>query len=235
MSYLNFTHEDIPAEILSLIDNIKKSKITGLSNERLIDTALATIYACKNNIPGSFVECGVQSGANPIIAAKIFDFFEKQNKVYLFDTFDGMTEPSDLDISPFEGSASTTYRAYKDQGEKWCFSSLEDVKNNFKNFGVSTERCIFIVGDVNTTLLENKNIPSSISVLRLDTDWYESTKTEMNALYPNLSIGGALLLDDYGYWDGSKKAVDDFFESRLEDPLLYFVDSQGCRHIKVRD
>lgn len=235
INYLSFTEQDIPDEILSFIYEIEKHKISGLSHERLVDTALAIIYACQSNLPGPFVECGVESGGNPILAAKIFDFFNKDNKVYLFDTFNGMTEPSDIDISPFEGNAIDTYQIYEEKDEKWCFASLEDVKNNFKNFEVSTDRCEFIVGDVRVTLSDSKNIPNDISVLRLDTDWYDSTKVELEALYPNLSIGGVLLLDDYGYWDGCKKAVDDFFKLRMEDPMLRFVDAQGCNHIKVKD
>jgi hypothetical protein len=71
-------------------------------------------------------------------------------------------------------------------------------------------------------------LPTSIAILRLDTDWYESTKIELEILYPLLQPGGILIIDDYGYWSGSRKAVDEYFEGKT--PFMFQVDSD-CRMI----
>ena len=73
-----------------------------------------------------------------------------------------------------------------------------------------------------------KNIPKKISLLRLDTDWYESTKIELEILYPLLQKGGILIIDDYGHWGGSKKAVDEFFLDKYV--WMHYID-YACRLI----
>ncbi len=90
----------------------------------------------------------------------------------------------------------------------------------------------FIQGDVFDTLRCIEKLPDEISVLRLDTDWYESTKFELETLYPRLSQRGVLIIDDYGYWEGARKAVDEFFLKMPYKPLFNVVDSTGRSAIK---
>ena len=85
-----------------------------------------------------------------------------------------------------------------------------------------------IQGDVAETLLESKNLPEKIAILRLDTDWYESTRIELERLYPLLEPGGVLIIDDYGHFDGARKAVDEYFKA--ERPWMHYVD-YTCRLI----
>ena len=92
------------------------------------------------------------------------------------------------------------------------------------------ENIHFIVGDVCITLLEKNNLPDKISLLRLDTDWYKSTKTEMEILYPLLSNKGVLIVDDYGHWRGSKQAVDEYFSGQNID--IKTIDYTGIKIIK---
>lgn len=89
-----------------------------------------------------------------------------------------------------------------------------------------SSQVILIEGDVLETLVKTQNIPGKISVLRLDTDWYESTKKELEVLYPKLAVGGVLMIDDYGYWGGAKKAVDEYFAD-IPRPFLQYTDSAG--------
>ena len=70
--------------------------------------------------------------------------------------------------------------------------------------------------------------PDQIALLRLDTDWYESTKHELVHLFPRLQPGGVLIVDDYHYWRGSRKAVDDYFRSRAMNPLLSRIGTSGA-------
>ena len=90
----------------------------------------------------------------------------------------------------------------------------------------------FIKGDVMQTLLDEENIPREISVLRLDTDWYESTLLELQVLYDRVQQGGVVILDDYGYWDGARSAVDEFFLSRNLQPLVHVIDDTGRVFVK---
>ena len=105
--------------------------------------------------------------------------------------------------------------------------SVDDVKKNIEPYKQNLT-VNMIKGDIVETLKDNSNLPSSISVLRLDTDWYESTKVELEKLYPKLSSGGVLLIDDYGHFKGCRKAVDEYFKDDL--PYLHYVD-YSCRVI----
>jgi hypothetical protein len=77
-------------------------------------------------------------------------------------------------------------------------------------------------------MLEEKNLPEQISILRLDTDWYTSTKIELEVLYKKLVKGGILIIDDYGHWQGARKAVDEYFKNK--NIWLHYVD-YTCRYI----
>jgi predicted O-methyltransferase YrrM len=112
----------------------------------------------------------------------------------------------------------------------WCYASLDQVSQNFAAAGLSTKTSHFVKGDVMETLKDN--LPEQISVLRLDTDWYESTRFELEVLYPRLSKGGVLIIDDYGHWSGSRKATDEYFSS-IQAPLLNRVNDQVRLCIKV--
>jgi O-methyltransferase len=200
----------------------------------------AAISACKHvvqaGIVGDFVECGVWRGGISLAAKLVFEEYKSDKQVWLFDTYTGMPEPSEVDRPKFESFA--TREVFDDaqrQGfNEWCYASLEDVRRNFVRAGVNVEDAKFIKGDVRQTLLES-NLPDAISVLRLDTDWYESTKVQLEVLYPRLSRGGSLLLDDFGYWEGVRKAVEEYFGGRppAESPLLYYTDLSGRMGVKV--
>ena len=110
---------------------------------------------------------------------------------------------------------------------------MEDVKKNCLNAGLNLESIKFIKGDISDTLKSVENIPDVISVLRLDTDWYESTKVELEVLYPNLSEKGVIILDDYGHWEGSRKAVDEYFSSKKYKPLFNIIDKDCRSAVKI--
>jgi len=218
-------------EEIKLIKYVLENGLTIVSKERLFATLMSCKYVIKNNIEGDFVECGVWRGGNSIIAAEMFKLYNSRKKVYLYDTFEGMTSSTEIDVSSVTGlTAKETFDSQK--LDKWCYASIDDVKNNFSKFGLLSENIIFIQGDVLQTLEQN-NIPEKIAVLRLDTDWYESTKKEMEILYPRIVAGGVLMIDDYGHWRGSKKAVDEFFEKNGYRPFLQYIDYTGRLGIKT--
>ena len=206
----------------------------------LVATINAARQVATNDIEGDFVECGVWRGGNALAAKMVFEKYKSPRKVYLFDTFAGMVEPTELDVSMSGHEKDQMKKFHKSQKKshnEWCFASLEDVMTNFEKAKVDISECIFVEGDVRHTLLNTEKLPEKISILRLDTDWYESTKIEINTLYPRLVIGGVLLLDDYALWEGHRKAVDDYFTGLATGfrPLLQISGEKGRIAIKVKE
>ena len=220
---------------VDLIKYVLDSGYTMTSVPRLVNTLKSCRYVVENKIPGDFVEAGVWRGGNGILAKKLFTELDSDRRVWMFDTFEGMTEPTEFDVaSKTKELAFGKYkRSQLDTHNDWCFASLEDVQDNCKKSGLRVEDFKFIKGDVCKTLLEKQNLPHEISVLRLDTDWYESTKVELETLYPILNVGGVLIIDDYGHWEGARKAVDEYFSILDYKPLFNVTDYTGRSAIKM--
>jgi O-methyltransferase len=163
-------------------------------------------------IEGDVIECGVWRGASIILARLI----SPQRVCWMFDTFDGMTLPDrERDISANYISGWGSYQTKTTNGRKWAACPLEDVVINLQRFGAYDPGKIrAVIGDVCKTLKFEAALPQRIALLRLDTDWYASTRAELMALYPRLVSGGALIIDDYGHWLGARAAVNEYF--RLE-------------------
>ncbi len=205
----------------NLFSFVRDRQLSMVNEEALYSTILACKYVLDRNIEGDFVECGVWRGGNAILAAGTFKMHRANRKTYLYDTFAGMTQPSDLDRNRRGQPAMSRFeKLQKDGYNEWAFSSIDEVKNNFDKANLLDGNVVFIKGDVLKTLSEQKLLPNRISIMRLDTDWYESTKFELEVLWPRLSAGGVIIIDDYGTWSGSKKAVDEYFEKNGSQPFL---------------
>jgi O-methyltransferase len=152
----------------------------------------------------------------------------------LFDTFAGLPKPNadeDVDMSGHSQFNEWTRHRRSDTSSDWAFASLDEVRNNMASTGYPMENVVFVKGMVQETLPQN--LPDAISVLRLDTDWYESTVCELTHLYPLLSRNGVLIVDDYGHLKGQRKAIDEFFAARQEIALLNRIDYSGRLMIKL--
>lgn len=221
---------DLPQDFDNItVDIIRKvEQFTQTSPERLLALCEAVKYVVANQIPGDIVECGVWEGGSMMAAAQMLLFLgECKRHLHLFDTFEGMTEPSDADISLNGVTASDLLDVSQkhDRNSVWCYASLEQVQANMSSVGYDTQKIHFVKGKVEDTIPEQA--PKSIAVLRLDTDWYESTRHEMNHLFPRLSPGGVLIIDDYGHWQGARKAVDDYIQENKVKILLNRIDYTG--------
>ena len=218
----------------ALIKTILSKNLSMVSAERLISTLIAVKYVCNNHIRGDFVECGVWRGGNSIVALYILNKLKSKKKLWMYDTFAGMTEPTNNDFENHTGQLAINEFKLKssENYNEWCYASIDDVKNNIKNYQKNID-VKFVKGDILQTLKINSNIPNDISVLRLDTDWYESTKLELEILFPRLQKGGVILIDDYGHWGGCKKAVDEYFSKSLSKPLFIPSDYTGRIAIKI--
>jgi hypothetical protein len=217
-----------------IVQRVLDDQLTMTSAERLFATLMAARHVCSQNILGDFVECGVWRGGNSILAADVFRRFDSSRKVHLFDTFAGMTEPTEHDV---DRSGRHVFKKFadasKDDHNTWCYASVDEVMANVSRYGLSAQ-ARYIKGDIVQTLDREDVLPERISVLRLDTDWYESTKKELQVLYPRLQCGGILIIDDYGHWGGARKAVDEYFRD-IPKPFLAYTDYTGRVGVKVTD
>lgn len=224
---------DFDQEELDIINQVQSYTMT--SKERLVSLIRSIKYLQKNRIEGDFVECGVWKGGSVMaMILAIRNFPEIERKIWLYDTFQGMTPPKPEDLQ-FDGLPAKTLLD-KDKGKKsniWAVSSLEEVKSNIGSLNYSKELLEFVQGPVEETI--PKSEIGKISLLRLDTDWYESTKLELEILFPKLVKGGILIIDDYGHWKGCKKAVDEYLDS-IDHPLfLSRIDYTGRLIVKNCD
>lgn len=202
------------------------SPFTMTSKERIFDLFDCMEEIRLNNIDGDIVECGVWKGGNILGIIEYLHFYKMQKNVWLFDTFNGMTQPEDVDIDLYNRHA----RVQMSDTLVKALSPIEEVKQNLSLSSFPAEKLKFVIGDVSETLTNKENIPKKISLLRLDTDWYKSTKDELHYLYPKLINGGILIVDDYGHWQGSKKAVDEYFKENVEDFVK--IDYTGIKLCK---
>ena len=212
-----------------LIDLVKSYSMT--PQIRIYNLIKALKHINQKKILGDYVECGVWKGGNIILFKKIIELTnDSSRKIFAYDTFEGMTEPdeNDFDISK---NLNAKILMKKDKDKKtniWGVCSLEDVKSNIQANVKNVDNIKFIKGPVEKTLDIQENLPEKISLLRLDTDWYSSTKKELEILYKKVSPGGVIIIDDYGHWGGSKKAVDEFFLDKYV--WMHYID-YACRLI----
>ena len=193
------------------------------SNEKLWSLVETIRYVVRHQIPGAVVECGVWRGGSMQAAAlALLEQGVTDRDFYLYDTFEGMTPAGAEDVRRDGRSAADLLAAYDKTNPIWAAATYEDVEQGMRETGYPMERVTLIKGPVEETVPgpDPSALPDQISVLRLDTDWYASTRHELEHLYPRLVSGGVLLLDDYGYWDGARKAVDEWLEQSGERLLL---------------
>jgi len=181
-------------------------------------------YVLNKNIQGDFVECGVWKGGNLILYSLLNQKKNLNRKIHGYDTFEGMPLPGRYDFKYDGRSAVDLYHQRTKSNNGWCKSTLDEVEENILK-ECPDNKINLIKGTVEETLLIEKNIPQKISILRLDTDFYESTKIELEVLFPRLETGGVLIIDDYGNYKGARKAVDEYFKIK---PFLIYVD-HTCR------
>lgn len=205
---------------------------TMTSVERMYALYKGTQYIAQAKIPGDIVECGVWKGGSAMVSAlTLIELGITDRDIYLYDTYEGMSEPSEKDIHFSGASAITEWgQSQKQDHNEWCYASLDEVRKNLLSTGYPQERLHFIKGPVESTI--PSTIPKNISILRLDTDWYNSTYHELKHLYPLITERGLLIIDDYGCWQGAKDAVDTYLKENKLSVYLSRIDYTGRIAIK---
>jgi hypothetical protein len=199
---------------------------TMTSQQRVQALILATRYVARRNIPGDFVECGVWRGGSMLAAARTLrDAGDADRDLYLFDTFSGMPAPGPDDVRAHDGATAAALLKEPGEDQTRAEASLDTVKATMKLSGHDPTRVHFVVGKVEDTI--PAAAPAAIALLRLDTDWYESTRHELEHLFPRLASGGVLIIDDYGWWAGARRAVDEYFGAHPAPILLNIIDDTG--------
>jgi O-methyltransferase len=224
---------DYGPELERTIRRVRKHTMT--SPRRLAALCDSVSHVARADVPGAIVECGVWKGGSMMAAAlTLIRLGVTDRDLYLFDTFAGMPAPTPEDVfSAYDGYNPVRHwrRRQKDSGvNTWHYVPVEEVRAAVVSTGYPAERVHMVEGKVEDTLPDAA--PDKIALLRLDTDWYASTKHEMDQLYPRLSPGGVLILDDYGHYEGARRAVDEYFEEHGGRPLLTRVDYTGRVAVK---
>jgi len=216
---------------VSLYNQVRPFTMT--SSERLFSLYQSIQYVVANKLPGDFVECGVWKGGSCMMMALLLKRLGvNDRKIYLYDTFEGMSEPTEAD-KQFNGEAANdllNQSVKEDENSVWCYSTLEEVQSNVFSTGYEPQNFIITKGKVEDSI--PGVIPGKIALLRLDTDWYESTYHELIHLYPLLVENGILIIDDFGHWEGAKKAVLQYFNENNLHPFIQRVDYTGRLIVK---
>jgi O-methyltransferase len=208
---------------------------TMTSPERMHALWQATLYVAGARIAGAFVECGVWRGGSMMITASALQRTgDTDRQLWLYDTFEGMPAPSPVDVDLTGSPASALLEGAEDPRHAIVLAEapLEDVRANLARTGYPSAQMRFVRGMVEDTI--PAEVPETIALLRLDTDWESSTRHELEHLWPRLAIGGVLIIDDYGHWAGARAAVDTYFASRPDRPLLNRIDYTGRVAVRVR-
>jgi O-methyltransferase len=231
-SRLPATHPDMEPEFAGVLAQCAPYSMTSV--ERMYALWQGVRHVVDHGIEGDVVECGVWRGGSSMLAARaLLDRESRDRTLWLFDTFEGMSEPSDRDVDAISGARMDaeweTHRG-REEDPVFAFGSLDEVRKNMASTTYPPDNLRFVQGKVEDTIPAQG--PERIALLRLDTDWYESTRHELEHFWDRLQPGGVLIIDDYGHWAGAREAVDEFFLGREDAPLLSRIDYTGRIGVK---
>lgn len=214
--------KDMDADFQTIYEMCRDQTMTSLDN--MYSLYASVKYIVESGIDGDLVECGVWKGGSAMLMAETLLLFgENKRKIYLYDTFEGMPEPDDIDVKIRTHTSGKEMWQEKQQSGGWAVAGKNEVRKNLEKTKYPKENFVFVKGKVEETIPRVK--PQKISILRLDTDWFSSTYHELTHLYPILNRGGILIIDDYGSWSGSKEATDKYFSENNTKMYLNRVDT----------
>ncbi|HVL12320.1 MAG TPA: TylF/MycF/NovP-related O-methyltransferase [Gemmata sp.] len=222
--------EDLAVNDRSILERIAEYSMTSVERQAALVSTVR--YLVRRNVKGCVVECGVwRGGSSMAVALALLQENAADRDLYLFDTFEGMTPPTEVDRTADGISAQTHLDNDISKTGYWCVAGIDDVRRNMTSTCYPESRVHLVKGPVETTIPE-QSPAEPIALLRLDTDWYESTRHELIHLFPRLVEGGILIVDDYGHWAGARKAVDEYLSELPDVYYLHRIDYTGRLLIK---
>ena len=224
----------VAPDLLEELDPVEKAILwqvedyTMTSPERIVALIRATRYLVRARAPGAFVECGAWRGGSMMAAAlTLLAEHDTSRDLYLFDTFGGMSAPTEKDRDMAGNPAGALLASSPARTGIWCYAAFDDVQDNLRGTGYPGDKIHLVKGRVEDTLPHPEL--SELALVRLDTDWYESTYHELRHLFPALAVGGVLMLDDYGHWQGAREAADRYFAENPWPPVYLHRVDYTCR------
>ncbi|MGH7646488.1 MAG: TylF/MycF/NovP-related O-methyltransferase [Gemmatimonadaceae bacterium] len=217
-------------DFFTLYERCKPYTLTSV--ERVYALRQAVTYVSRHGVAGDIVECGVWRGGSMMaVALTLLALGDTSRTLWLYDTYEGMSEPTDRDVNRGNRAARRRWeRAQQGGSNTWNYASIDEVRQNLVATGYPESRLRFVKGKVEDTL--PGTMPGPTAILRLDTDFYESTYQELVHLYPVLVSRGVLILDDYGHWRGARDAVDRYVAEHNPPLLLDRIDYSGRIAVK---
>lgn len=222
--YLNYEEEAQARQALELVDDY-----TLTSYERMITLWQQVRYLDRAGIPGCLVECGTwRGGACGMMALAHLHNQSPWRAIHLFDSFEGLPEPE----AERDGGKAIQYAEGKASGSLQsigrCVGTLEENQHLFAEIvKYPPELTHYHVGWFQQTVPQARSTLGPVALLRLDGDWYASTKICLDELAPLVSPGGFIILDDYGHWDGCRKATDEFLATLERPVFINHIDRFG--------
>ena len=238
---------DFGEEALDVLKKIKSH--TMVSKDALITLYQQVRHCQVNSIEGSYVECGVwKGGAVGVIASAIKNYQSFPREIQYFDIFDDICEPDPLidgdkaldDVFKYaqvkseelSGELKPVKGIYDQFGGHGTIKILEELI--IKRLKYPRELLKIHKGWFQDTIPKIEPYIGKIAILRLDGDWYSSTKVCLDYLYKHLSIGGFIIIDDYGCYEGCAKAVDEFRKINNINDFMITVNNETRYWIKSK-
>lgn len=186
---------------------------TMVSRERLRNVREATETVVREGVQGDFVETGVWRGGLCIMAKAVLAAMGARRRIYACDSYRGLPEIVEGVDAPLKLHENPLLAI-----------SVDQVRENFARFNLLDEDVIFIEGWFADTMPKLREQIGPVAILRLDGDYYTSTREVIDPLYDKVSPGGFIIIDDYGCYDQARDAIHDFWAERGISPQLVQVD-----------
>ncbi|MDB5362934.1 MAG: hypothetical protein JWO51_4231 [Rhodospirillales bacterium] len=220
--------KDLDPAFFPLVEPVKPFTMTSIP--RLHDLFKTVEYLVKASVPGDMLECGVWRGGSMMMVAKtLVAMGDTSRRLYLYDTYAGHPKPdADKDVCLWGNRAVDAWITYSktDGTSEWAAVSVEEVRDNMASTGYPMDKVTLVKGKVEDTA--PVTFPDTVALVRLDTDWYESTRVALDVFWPRLSRRGVLIADDYGHYLGQREAIDRYF---ADNPVLLHRIDYSCRSI----
>jgi O-methyltransferase len=228
---LRKTHPDVEPAFAEVSSACAPYTMTSIERRYALWQGVRHVH--RAGIRGHLVECGVWRGGSAMLAAMtLLQLGDPERHIHLYDTFEGMPPPGEHDVDASGARMVDEWDRHERQIDDpvFAYGAYDDVLRNMASTGYPSDRIHLVKGKVEDTI--PAEAPDEIAVLRLDTDWYESTRHELAHLWPRLVDGGVLIVDDYGHWAGARQAVDEYFQERSDAPLMHRIDYTGRIGVK---